>query len=39
VQPVAAGSTVHLSDPVLPPDEGTVLLCCAVPTTDVTVSA
>lgn len=36
-QPVTAGSTAYLSEPVLEPPRPTVLLCCAVPTSEVTV--
>lgn len=37
-QLVSAGSTAYTNDPVLPPAPARVLLCCAVPTSDVTIT-
>ncbi|WP_086821099.1 MOSC domain-containing protein [Allokutzneria sp. NRRL B-24872] len=39
VQRLSGGSTAYLSDPVLRPARDRVLLCCSVPTSDVTIDA
>jgi ferredoxin-NADP reductase/uncharacterized protein YcbX len=36
--PLAAGTTAYTTPPMVPPPEGTVLICCAVPTSDVTLT-
>ncbi len=38
-QQITAGATANLTEPMLDPPDGSVLLCCAVPTTDVTINA
>jgi ferredoxin-NADP reductase/uncharacterized protein YcbX len=35
---LAAGTTAYTTPPMVPPPEGTVLICCAVPTSDVTLA-
>jgi ferredoxin len=32
------GTTAYTTPPMVPPPEGTVLICCAVPTSDVTLA-
>lgn len=35
---LACGTTTYTTPPMVPPPEGTVLICCAVPTSDVTLT-
>lgn len=38
-QPIATGRTANITEPMLDPATGSALLCCAVPATDVTITA